>query len=72
MRLRVYPDVHEPGTWCVDKGTNATERRFRRVLFFSLSGTTASNPEADNESEPRYWISIKGHLISIRWIAAIL
>lgn len=61
-RWRVYPDVHEPGIWCVDGGTNATEIRVREVTWDGPSAT-GQNLNADNQQEPKYWLEVQGELL---------
>lgn len=60
MKLRIYPDVHVPGIWCIDRGTNATEKRVNALALVGISGIARFNPKADNENEPKYWIEVDG------------
>ena len=72
MRLRIYPDVHENGIWCIDEGTNATEKRFTGIKMVKCSAQGRSNLAADNEKEPKYWLETEGTLIERNGVAVIV
>lgn len=72
MRLRIYPDVTRRGIWCVDEGTNETEKMFAGIKLVKCSARSGNNLEADNVNEPKYWLETDGTLINKDGIAVIV
>jgi hypothetical protein len=70
-RLRIYPDVHEPGIFCTDEGTNETERRFDKVFVVKRTLKTGYDGTANNKNEPKYWLECNGKLITLKGIGII-
>lgn len=62
--LRVYLNRFEeaPLIWSVDRGSKATERKFKQVFFSGAAGKTKCNLNANNVDEPKCWIEVIGEM----------
>ena len=72
--LRVYLNRFEdaPLVWSVDRGTKATEQRFKCVVFGKADAVTRVNLDADNVTEPRCWVEVKGDMLAVVGTTALV
>lgn len=62
--LRIYLNNFEesPLIWSVDRGSKATEQRFKQIFFSNAAGKTQINLQANNVDEPKCWIQVIGEM----------
>jgi|HubBroStandDraft_1064217.scaffolds.fasta_scaffold12576_7 hypothetical protein len=65
--LRVYLNRFEeaPLIWSVDRGTKATEQKFKQVIFAGVNGVTNWDLLANNVDDPRCWIEVFGGELAV-------
>lgn len=52
---RLYIEDGKPPIWAIDTGPGTEQMRFDKVVWYAV-GETKYDLEADNKTEPKFWL----------------
>jgi hypothetical protein len=69
--FRVYIEDGLAPIWALDTGPGTAQRRFDQIVWYAV-GVTNYNLDADNKTEPKFWLEFPSAELKIINTTAIL